>query len=1162
MNAHHALSRALVLALLLSLQATTLVAGKEVPEPATAIHMLAPPMGRLWRHDPLMLEAGIRLAGADLAARSGVYARYWPLEQLDDFPQDAYPKVEVAYNKPHPESYIRLRREGNTFISLVSQDGQQYREVDRHTVDLPHRTLVGLMIWNSRFKVPVEAELTDARLNGEAFVDYRRADIGELPSTDYGAHQKGDCFLLRAVGYYVNRDERERGPFLYKVCEGDFEIDARFARWTGKAKGFASVMCRASTDLNSPTVVTLTRGNGGNAGVRQEPFREIQQTWDATCCLAALTISRGPEEKRSVTIPASVRTWDELVRAVEKIAEAIEVEAAPHRQLRKAQPASPQQLALLNRARAMATEMHPGKILAASRGVDRVLNENPLSPEAHYTAALCGALLACQDLSGRMQPQGRFLAGPLAHLLLARRLAPPGRPEDALASAWVFLACGYPNQARATLDGLDPDSQASPEARALRLFITCDYRMLTEMQVMAATPLEQLAWVRACERCGNNGALEDLPTQLARENRTWVFLPISGSPSVGSGHANTALAPALAFARDASDLLGCEDLPETQRRKAAGRMARALGLDDDQDLPALTRAIPWAAVRGGINDDLFGPIGALMDLYAEGLRQPLGPVPDGEGFCWNSMGVHGHAWTQRGLLLQAMFYRAKFLGRSLGAPQATNDFCRAVAQAVQALPGAPEFFLSYAQLILWDEQAGLKLLDDMKKTPFGQTLTVRAVIYTGFPGDAIDYKPLGTWAGEGRGSWQWTLLADANSELHRLSEAVNHVWMALTVDDYAFDEFGNVTWAARDISPAQPLLDRMPHNSALQRRMGWHAQLFRRLDQAEAVYRKALELEPADTSSYQHLYGVLIDAGRPEEAITLGEQAVRNCAFSVGLSNLMGRMACQLVEMGRTKEALAYGEQASQSYSASGLRGLAVALEADGQHGAAKTVFRDIACRYHSGCGEYVKFLVEHQTDAAVVMAEIQLLLTEHPQMRKQLPNDIVPGFMNAGEVEMLRKALDGPLSYVPERDREHYMLLAGLYARDYGLAMEHARKLEAMEAITTPQIVFGIVAAWLDENRAYEQHLRERLRSADPGDLSTPVKYLLGEITLEEMDAGSRSYLHRAYAEWIMGVQCERQSNLRAALEHYRVSARQAKNTHARWIPKRWIRVLTEVQP
>jgi len=82
-------------------------------------------------------------------------------------------------------------------------------------------------------------------------------------------------------------------------------------------------------------------------------------------------------------------------------------------------------------------------------------------------------------------------------------------------------------------------------------------------------------------------------------------------------------------------------------------------------------------------------------------------------------------------------------------------------------------------------------------------------------------------------------------------------------------------------------------------------------------------------------------------------------------------------------------------------------------------------------------------------------------------------------------------------------MLLAGLYARDYGLAMEHARKLEAMEAITTPQILFGIVAAWLGENRAYEQHLRERLRSADPGDLSTPVKYLLGEITLEEMDAG-----------------------------------------------------------
>ncbi|MHC4716720.1 MAG: hypothetical protein ACYS5V_07110, partial [Planctomycetota bacterium] len=467
------------------------------------------------------------------------------------------------------------------------------------------------------------ATISDVRLNGEAFEGYRRVDIGKPYEPSQVDHAAG-TWTFQTYGYEVgDKKYFAVGPMFCKTIEGDFQIECKATDFTSTRGEFkAGLICRESLEREATVLANWSIGRWVGGHVCGPHDRGGWTVFDDAWHPISVTLASAGERKTEIAKGLiAYASWAHMIGRAEQLADAIRAGLARELKLdlsnpRPARHATDAQLAGLDKARSLALEVNPGKVLSAAREVDRVLNASGACPEAHYTAAVCGSVLACQDKYGAFHERGRYLAGPASHWLLARRLAKAARGQDTLAGAWLMFATGYPRAAMDAVRSLPAEAADTAEVRALKMFITKDFRPLTPDGAIQAAPIEQLAWVEAAQECARIDLLGAAPVQMARKARCCALLPLYRSVGVGPGHTVSAMAPGLAFARDAYDLLTCPHLPEAKRRAVAEKMCDSLGLPAGDDLEASARSIAWHVFRNGLGGQMGDALAALAELYA------------------------------------------------------------------------------------------------------------------------------------------------------------------------------------------------------------------------------------------------------------------------------------------------------------------------------------------------------------------------------------------------------------------------------------------------------------------------------------------------------------------------------------------------------------------
>jgi hypothetical protein len=116
------------------LVAALTAASRAADPPRPVVHLLAPSEKYANTYDPFPAETALRLVAAELAARHGVYARFWPVDRHKALPQDAWPRVEVTTQwggRPRFK-HLRLVRRGDLFEFLGSLDGRDYLLLGRY----------------------------------------------------------------------------------------------------------------------------------------------------------------------------------------------------------------------------------------------------------------------------------------------------------------------------------------------------------------------------------------------------------------------------------------------------------------------------------------------------------------------------------------------------------------------------------------------------------------------------------------------------------------------------------------------------------------------------------------------------------------------------------------------------------------------------------------------------------------------------------------------------------------------------------------------------------------------------------------------------------------------------------------------------------------------
>lgn len=1154
-----------VVATLVSVLAVCLspAAAEEKP----VLHLLAPSEDYANQYDPLIAESALRLVAAELAARHGTASHFWPADHLQRVRQDAYPRVEITSRVFPRTPHLRLRRRGNVFDFFASPRGRSYVHIARYVRKLPAKTHVGIMFpasWSGR--KTVTATVSDVRLNGDPFRAYRRADIGECYKPGE-VSREGDKHTVTTHGFEPKGNWRERGPFLYRTCDGDFEIAARVDNIVGEGGYYGlALMCRTGLepDAESVALLSLVRSVhaafGGPTHIRMRHIRDL-----GAHAVVPRLLTGADEAKPLASVPATYVSWEQLTRSIDELAEAI-LEGLKHEGIvPKTPPAGPRlptpaQQGTLAGARKLALKVSSGEVLAAAGEVDQVLNSCPTCPQAHFTAALCGALLACQDVYGAFHERGRYLAGPVSHMLLARRLGGAVGAGERLSEAWVRLACGYPRAAMEALESIPPDKRNSPEARALAMFITEDHRALTEQTVLGATPIEQLAWIRATQSCGLDESLQTVPARLARDARTCALLPLYRSVGVGPGHTFSRLRIILAFARDASDLLTCPDIPAQKRRAIGRRMARALRQTPKDDLRELARVVAWAAFQRGLGEDPADALAPLTELYLEAMALPVGPTAENGGIRWRSISVHDFAELQRGLLVRTVYRRVKFLGSMLGVPEETEKFCRRLAEGMREVPGAGEFFRAMGDSYLGQAAPATASLKAFLNTRAGRAAAGLNWAAPHFRNIArgVDYA-----LPPGRGTWEWQKLCELSDWIDG-RRVHPYAYLALGVDDHAADVFSALSWRAGSVDPAERFRARMEYDTALMTNVAYYARYFGQEAEAKRIYERLIELRPKDVTNYRNLAHWYYGNRQTDKGIEVCQRAADECEYTVGLSNLLGTMAEWLIEQNRPEEALAWGRIASRSYSYRGLAGLGLALAANGMVGEALVVFRRAAERYSTGTHGLTQLILQEKLGFDRLSEEIQSLVKLHQRMRDKVAEAVSSGCVAAGgDCASLERLYEGPLSFVPLDERARQLMVNAVYQRRFDAALDHAGRLARLSRLSADEAILAHAArrltkrqrqtAWVDEQ--LRLHLNDRL-------LAAVVKHCLGEIPLKDLPQTARRKGPRAYRFFLIGVEAERKNDLRGAIGAYEQARWLIAPSFASRVPRRWIEILKPDAP
>jgi Tfp pilus assembly protein PilF len=1110
------------------------------------IHLIAPPAETPGHWDPLVEEGAQRLAAADLAARYGLFAQYWAVDQAGGIPADAFPRVEIELQQREALRHLRLVRTGETFSFLGSDDGKRYILLGQWTSPIPAKAFAGAYVETVQ-KTGVAAAFTDVRLNGREFPeDSPHAQIGKTdqPGT---IQREGNKWAMRTSGGKA-AESPQCGLFLYEPVEGDFVMDAALAKLERKGNdGWAGPMCRAGLEADSPSVATwFTESNNGgalfDAGWRGHQFLE-----NIGEHRAKVIFRSGPNQSKEVgEVTVASACWEDLCSSTTELSRIIREGIARELKLRLAHPApaaaaKEAESGKLDLARKEALTLDSGILLRASGTINEVLDVAPTCPEAHYTAALCGALLACQDLFGTFHERERFLGGPLSHLLLAQELSPPQRAQDKLSCGWVMLACGYPDAALSALDSLVPDDRQQSEAKALEMFITRDYRPLTAQTVFDATPLERLAWLWAAQKTGRTDLLVEVPQRMAVTAGTPAFLPLYDTWfDVSAGHVQSALRPVLSLARDIADLAACEAIPAERRSAAADKLKADLGVEMEPDARSLEHSLVKRLGEGNSDETILPAIPIAMDLYEAAMALPAGPVQQGPPPRWQCLSVHDFAELQRGLTVLSLYDRIDFVGGMWGVNDLAGKLAERMSAGLAKFSDAADFLRATGLLYVSKRDQGKTIINSLLKKPFGQMPPVLYLIsatWARWYPHKLEY----IWLTRCRGSWELLQLADVAVNVGNDRFTLLLACMGIQVDHYSREMLHHLMWVhGRDLKWLDPYLARMPYDTRLLYSAASHSLNFGDAAAAEADYKRLIEMVPNAESSYSTLAYFYASHDQNAKAIEVAQEAVKNCPYSVGLSNLMGHAAMWLVKESRPEEALKMGRAAAESYSATGLEGLAVALAANGKKDEALQVYRAAAHRYENRCAALLQFLCDEKYHDDDIMAEIESCLKEFETTRDQVLDAIELKFEDLpAKYKLLERLYAGPLSSRPAATRDYNLARLAIYCRQFEDAFRYMQQLTREKERSGYELLFGCLAAKLaGKTDLLQAFLAAVPESVQKSDIAPYVECLAGRSSTAGLVEKCSTPYAKACADLLLGVEAETKGDLRSALDNYKAAA------------------------
>ncbi|MGC9453614.1 MAG: hypothetical protein ACP5HU_02010 [Phycisphaerae bacterium] len=742
-------SRAVLTVLAAAVFASMIPAQSPADAPRKAdLYLIAPGGDYARYYDPLMAETALRLAEISLSTRHNRSVAQVASDVARE-DNELFPRIELRPSGWPEMQTLRLSRRGETFIFSAAGENGEFLEIGRSRQPMPNRVHVGAMLFSYYDGYTAGAVVEGLRLNGEPLTDPKIAMLGS-PSDEFDAYWSDDRLHLRSIGHWTAADRHPYGPFAHAVVEGDFTIEARLHTFTHVPKWrYWGLACYAELRPDSEAVGVYSDGQGLYGGVQPAGETRLMWVWDGERhFIRAYLLDGRNEPKRIARIWASPGTWEHLVESTNELARAV-VSSTVSGPPARAVAATDDQLAALNRARALALRVRGDEILSATRWVRDVLEESPTCPEAHYTAAFCGAMLAMREPRGAFHQRAALLARPLAHLLFARELSEPTRPQDRLTEAWVMLACGYPDAALRAAEAVD-ESFAPAELRAMRMFAKRDTRGLDVHRLGGVTPLERAAWAWAASETKPE-LINARLAELAREDGTPAALPTRAVADDELQEAFCRTGLGLSAGRTIADLLKCDEIPHLDRMAAAERVTGALDMHMTGDLTETANLIAAVLAQDGLADDAAPEVtAAAMELCAAAGQTGGGP--------WHGQVITPaeYAAQQRGLMLTWLYRRAELLARTEGSGLAAKDYCTALADALRDVPGAADYFRGLSGAAMGEVYRTRACLRRVFENPFGSNIPAVYFVATDWPGD------LSGLLGEapyrfGRGSWDLAL---------------------------------------------------------------------------------------------------------------------------------------------------------------------------------------------------------------------------------------------------------------------------------------------------------------------------------------------------------------------------------------------------------------------
>lgn len=1130
------------------------------------VHLLAPSDEYAARFDCLVPETALRLTAIDLAARCSKYARFWPVDQLQQVPQDAYPRVQISFEKMPPLPHVKLIRRGDTFLFMASADGKDYLLLSSANVPMAAEVSVGTWGRYDPQGKPSRTSARNVQLNGRPVASPQKNAVGKALKPSQIQVSEGE-WVIETYGMEPpsQNDYRERGEFLCSPTKGDFELAATIDMSKTEEGAYrGGLMCREGPGLDAPMAGLILIGESVWPISRVKPYRYPRCQAAIETHLLHADLKTSPDKsRRIVSLAVSCMDWETLTGCIEKISRRLTEDLVKELHLPggapAASPATADQLAQLDKARQLTLKVCSRDVLAGSRKVDAVLDAAPLCAEAHYTAALCGSILACQDLYGRFHERGRFLAGPLSHRMYARGLKAPTRPQDRLSEAWAMLACGYPNAAAASLEGLSE----GPEVQAIRMFITRDYRPMLRPESGEPTDIESLALLWAAQQCGRTDLLEGACSKLIGKTRSPAFSTLYSSADFRA----PSEAISMALARDANDILGDSRIPADKRMETGTALARPLLVDAATDPAKLGTAIAWKIqqqgymLQGESGQTLSQIVAGMVNLYALGAATATGPVSGAAGMQWQCLCPHDLAQVQRGLLLVTFNVQIRSLAHCLGVPQEAQQLCEAIAKGLEKLPGIDAYFRGFGLIQVQQYDKATEEAGRLLQSPLVKPLAARNMLIMNWDNRVLPKQDKSEYL-FGRGGWDWADRAvgtmwDGQAQL---SESL--AWRCLAVDSHASLPLQVLLWKAQTPDVAEPFLDRLPYNLSVLEDAARAANNYGRSFKAIEVYRKIIDLIPRDARGYEYLAWQYVWTDNLDEAINVARQAKRKCEFSIRLSNLLGSAVDWLVEQHHLEEAMAFGQESAKSYSYQGLRGLAVALVANKQVDKAQDIYRKLAHRYDSGTVEYIRFLLEQHRSQAFMDEEVTALLKEYPKLKDAIADHVGKACCQAtADPKVLEAFYAGPLSFYNKDWQQHKLLECAVYARQFNKAVEYGIALHDAKQLTVYERMWLHAAMRLSGKTGRIADVEAvLLKQVESADVSEHVLYALKRTSWKQLQEISTASYPRSYAFWLRGVEAELRQDMPAAIEAYQTAGEGANDGDAKWISWHW-RVALERQ-